>query len=113
VGMIGIPEDLLEKSGLTSEEETLLAEHTRMGSSILGQLRTFAPFVPIVRWHHERIDGKGYPDHLRADAIPLEAQIVGIANRFDEILTSTTSGNDEAVVTLLDEAESGAFDRDL
>ena len=41
--------------------------------------------MPIVRWHHERKDGRGYPDGLAGDAIPLEAQIVGIANRFDEI----------------------------
>jgi len=43
------------------------------------------PFVPIVRWHHERIDGRGYPDGLRGDNIPLEAEIVAIANRYDEI----------------------------
>src|ERR1043166_6428367 len=85
VGMIGVPDALLLKQALTDAERAVVAEHTRIGASILDPMKTFRPFVPIVRWHHERIDGRGYPDGLAGDAIPLEAQVVGIANRYDEI----------------------------
>src|SRR5205085_3059388 len=85
VGMIGVPETLIERRAITDEEARQIADHTRMGASILEQMRTFTPFIPIVRWHHEHLDGSGYPDHIKGDALPLEAQIVGIANRFDEL----------------------------
>jgi putative two-component system response regulator len=69
--------------------------------------------VPIVRWHHERFDGSGYPDGLKGDAIPLEAQIVGIANRFDEIHHESGLSEPEAMQQLAAEAQAGAFDPEL
>jgi len=113
VGMIGVSDALLTKEPLTDEESALVAEHTRIGASILQPMKTFRPFVPIVRWHHERIDGRGYPDGLAGDAIPLEAQIVGIADRYDEARHDDHLAESDALANLRAEAEGGAFDRDL
>ena len=113
VGMIGIPEELLNRDDLTDSERAIVASHTTMGFSILEPMRTFRAFLPIVRWHHERLDGKGYPDGLKGDEIPLEAQIVGIANRFDDIHREGGVPEESAVETLLAEAAEGAYDRDL
>ena len=113
VGMIGVPDALLMKKVLTDEENLLLAGHTRVGASILEPMKTFRPFVPIVRWHHERKDGRGYPDGLSGDAIPLEAQIVAIANRYDEIRHDDDLMEAEALRRLLKEQREGAFDAEL
>jgi putative two-component system response regulator len=114
VGMIGVPDLLLTKAALNDDEAARVAEHARMGASMLDPLTTFRDFVPIVRWHHERLDGSGYPDHLRGEAIPLEAQIVAIANRFDELLHERDGvSEDEALDRLRSEASRGGFDRDL
>jgi putative two-component system response regulator len=113
VGMIGVPDHLLTAGALDDEERGRVADHTRMGASILEPMTTFRQFVPIVRWHHERWDGRGYPDGLKGDTIPLEAQIVGIANRFDEVHHEQSLTESEAMATLLVEAENGAFDPEL
>ncbi|HYR30190.1 MAG TPA: response regulator, partial [Thermoanaerobaculia bacterium] len=113
VGMIGVPDHLLTASALDDEERGRVADHTRMGASIVEPMTTFRQFMPIVRWHHERWDGSGYPDGLQGDAIPLEAQVVGIANRFDEIHHEGSLTEGEAMTELLQEAEAGAFDPEL
>ena len=113
VGMIGVPDELLTKRRLTDDERARLAGHARMGASILAPMRSFRRFVPIVRWHHERFDGRGFPDALRGDAIPLEAQVVALANRFDEIRQEEGLAEDNAYARILDEANGGAFDRAL
>ncbi|HVE71526.1 MAG TPA: HD domain-containing phosphohydrolase [Thermoanaerobaculia bacterium] len=113
LGMIGVPDHLLTTLPANDEERGRVADHTRMGASILEPLATFAQFVPIVRWHHERFDGTGYPDGLKGDAIPLEAQIVAIADRFDEIHHGSTLTENETMTRLMDEARGGAFDPEL
>ncbi|HYM61635.1 MAG TPA: HD domain-containing phosphohydrolase [Thermoanaerobaculia bacterium] len=113
LGMIGVPDHLIGKTALSDEERKQVEEHPQMGASILEPMRTFRPFVPIVRWHHERLDGSGYPDGLAGDAIPLEAQIVGIANRFDEVHHETGLTEREALAQLRAETERGMFDSDL
>jgi putative two-component system response regulator len=113
LGMIGVPDALLLKPALDDGERAAFAQHAQMGASILEPMTTFRQFVPIVRWHHERYDGSGYPDGLRGDAIPLEAQIVGIANRFDEIHHETSITEHEALTQLFAEAERGEFDVEL
>lgn len=111
LGMIGIPDEILKKgSPLTSEESFRLRDHTTMGASILAPLKTFQQFIPIVRWHHERWDGRGFPDGLKGDEIPFEAQVVAIANRFDDL----RHGQDrleqaKALDRLEAEAKDGAF----
>ena len=109
VGMIGVPDHLLTTAPANDEERERFADHTRMGASILEPMMTFRQFVPIVRWHHERYDGGGYPDHLSGEQIPLEAQIVGIANRFDEIHHEGSLSEAEAMQQLVAETQEGAF----
>jgi putative two-component system response regulator len=113
VGMIGVPDHLLTTLPVDDEERGRIADHTRMGASILEPMMTFRSFVPIVRWHHERWDGGGYPDGLKGDEIPLEAQIVGIANRFDEIHHEAGLTEHDAMAQLVTEAEHGAFNVEL
>ena len=113
LGMIGVPETLIGKTYLSNEEQAIMAQHSRMGASILEPMTTFRPFVPIVRWHHERWDGRGFPDALRGNEIPIEAQIVGIANRFDEIQHEKPCDEREALKQLRAEAVGGAFNPEL
>ncbi len=113
LGMIGVPDHLLTAAPQNDEERARIADHARMGASILEPMTTFRQFVPIVRWHHERWDGNGYPDQLKGDQIPLEAQIVGIANRFDEIHHEHPITENDAMQQLREETASGAFDPEL
>ena len=85
IGKIGVSEEVLHKAGrLTSEEYQHIMEHPVIGARILGPLLTDAPTtIAIVRSHHERLDGKGLPDGLRGDAIPMEVRVVTVADAFD------------------------------
>ncbi len=86
VGKIGLPEELLHKMGpLTEDDRTVLRRHPEIGAMILRPLRSAQAFTPIIRHHHERWDGAGYPDGLAGDAIPLGARIVAIADAYDAI----------------------------
>jgi putative two-component system response regulator len=88
VGKVGIPDAVLLKRGpLTPDEYELMKQHTVIGDRLCGELRFLRRVRPIVRHHHERLDGSGYPDGLRADAIPLLAQIMGIVDVFDALTT--------------------------
>ena len=113
LGMIGVPDHLLTAEPQNDDERARIADHARMGASILEPMTTFRQFVPIVRWHHERWDGRGYPDRLKGEQIPLEAQIVGIANRFDEIHHERPITENDAMQQLRDETAGGAFDPEL
>ncbi len=89
VGKIGIPDSVLLKPGrLTPSEYSLIKSHSVIGERLLGNLRSLAPVRPIVRHHHERLDGTGYPDGLRGDAIPLLAQVVATVDVFDALTTT-------------------------
>ena len=83
IGMLAIPDAVLRKSGpLEPEEYELIKAHTVIGESLCGNLRSLRAVRPIVRHHHERLDGSGYPDGLVGDAVPLLAQIVGVVDVF-------------------------------
>ncbi|MFN8066612.1 MAG: response regulator [Vicinamibacterales bacterium] len=89
VGKIGVPDAILFKpSALTHDEYELLKRHTVIGDRLCGDLRALSLVRPIVRSHHERLDGSGYPDGLKADAVPLLAQIIAIVDEYDAITTS-------------------------
>ncbi|HLF57521.1 MAG TPA: HD domain-containing phosphohydrolase [Thermoanaerobaculia bacterium] len=89
IGKIAVPDDILRKpSGLDPEEAATMRRHVIDGAEIVGRIASLAPIVPIVRNHHERMDGKGYPDGLAGEAIPLLARIVAVADTFDAITTS-------------------------
>jgi putative two-component system response regulator len=88
-GKVGIPDAVLLKPGpLTPPEYELIKQHTIIGDRLCGELRSLRSVRPIVRHHHERLDGSGYPDGLRADDIPLLAQIMGIVDVFDALTTA-------------------------
>jgi len=89
VGKIGIPDAILQKPGpLTEREFDLMKRHTIIGERLCGDLRSLRPVRAIVRHHHERLNGTGYPDGLAGEQVPLLAQIVGIADAFDAITTT-------------------------
>lgn len=84
LGKIGVPDRVLLKPGpLTGPEEDLMREHTELGSRILTRFELFRPGADIVRHHHERWDGAGYPDGLAGEAIPYGARIVAVVDSFD------------------------------
>lgn len=84
IGKIGLPAGLLEKPGpLTLEERRQMEKHSEIGERILRNVDDYAEIADIVRSHHERIDGMGYPDGLPGDEIPLLARIIGVADAYD------------------------------
>lgn len=84
IGKIGLPPSLLEKSGpLTLEERRAMEEHAAIGERILSNVDNYAEIAQIVRHHHERVDGRGYPDGLEGDAIPLVSRIIAVADAYN------------------------------
>ena len=118
VGKVSVPDGILLKPGpLTPDEYTVMQRHTVVGDTILGNLRSLRPVRPIVRHHHERLDGSGYPEGLRGDAIPLLAQIVGLVDVYDALTTDrpyrTALAPEQAYEELSAEARKGWRDRAL
>ncbi len=91
VGKIGVPDAILLKpAGLTTEEFAVIKEHPVIGERILRGLPFLQEILPAVRHHHERWDGRGYPDGLAGDAIPPDAAILAVADSFDAMTSSRT-----------------------
>jgi cyclic di-GMP phosphodiesterase len=102
LGKISIPSEILLKRGPLNElERQLMETHPREGARIIEPLRSAVRFLPIVRHHHERIDGRGYPDRLVASDIPLGARIAGISDAWDAMSSDrpyrTALPRDEAI----------------
>lgn len=86
VGKIGVPDAILRKPGpLTPDEFERMKTHTLIGAALVRTVPELAPVLPIVRHHHERWDGAGYPDRLAGEAIPLLARVVTVADVFDAL----------------------------
>ena len=84
IGKIGIPDRVLLKKGpLTRNERTVMRKHTIMGEALIQNLVFLRPAMPVVRHHHERWDGDGYPDNLAGHEIPLAARVLAVADSFD------------------------------
>ena len=84
IGKIGLPPGLLEKPGaLTLEERRQMQEHSAIGERILAHVGEYSEIATIVRHHHERIDGEGYPDGLVTDDIPLVSRIIAVADAYN------------------------------
>jgi putative two-component system response regulator len=112
VGKIGIADRiLLKRTRLTAEEFEEMKRHTVIGDALCGDLRLLRNVRPIVRHHHERYDGSGYPDGLRGDEIPLLAQIMGIVDVYDALTSRRTYrmplSDEAAFVELEEEAQRG------
>ena len=94
VGKIGIPDSVINKPGkLTPEEYEVIKTHSRVGARILRKIEEMPKLVEGARWHHERYDGKGYPDGLIGESIPEEARIIAVADAYDA-MTSRRSYRD-------------------
>lgn len=84
IGKIGVPDGVLRKPGkLDAEEWAQMQAHTTMGAEILRHVEKLHHLLPLVRWHHERLDGSGYPDGLRGEQIPLLVRILSVADVFE------------------------------
>ena len=94
VGKIGVPDEVINKpSKLTEEEFDLIKRHPVIGNSILGSIKERPKLATGARWHHERYDGKGYPDGISGEQIPEEARIIAVADAYDA-MTSRRSYRD-------------------
>lgn len=86
IGKIGTPDAILDKPGaLTNAEFATMREHPAMGDLLVAPIRNLAPLRPMIRWHHESLDGRGYPDGLAGDRIPEEAFVVKVADVWEAI----------------------------
>ncbi|PYR55564.1 MAG: hypothetical protein DMF91_23985 [Acidobacteria bacterium] len=118
IGKIAVPDRVLLKGGkLDASESKVMREHPVVGDALCAGLRSLNQVRPIVRHHHERLDGSGYPDGLRNGQVPLLAQIVGVVDVFDALTTERPYrqplARDEAFEVLTDEAAKGWRDRAL
>jgi ribonuclease P protein subunit RPR2 len=117
VGKLAVPDSILFKPGpLTAEERTLMSRHTIVGAEIMRDIEFLAEASKVVRSHHERWDGSGYPDGLAREQIPLTARVFAVADVFDALTTNrpyrTALPFDEAQEMIA--AESGKhFDPDV
>jgi diguanylate cyclase (GGDEF)-like protein/putative nucleotidyltransferase with HDIG domain len=109
VGKIGVPDLILQKSGrLTDEEYTVIKRHPTLGVEIITPVKELAPALPVVKHHHERFDGKGYPDGLRGEDIPLIARIVSVADAFDSMIRARPYGYGISRKAALEEIEENS-----
>ena len=84
VGKIGVPDDVINKPAkLTDDEYEIIKQHPVMAANILENIREMPQLIVGAKWHHERFDGKGYPDGLKGDEIPEEARIIAVADAYD------------------------------
>lgn len=118
IGMLAISDVVLLKRGpLTEEEYALIRTHTTVGDALCSNLRSLQSVRPIIRSHHEHLDGSGYPDGLRGERIALTAQIVGLVDVFEALtmprLYQASRSADEAAAILRLQVERGWRDRDL
>ncbi len=108
IGKIGIDENVLRKNGkLTPEERACICRHPAIGAGILRGIKQMREIVPGVLCHHERVDGRGYPDGLKGDEIPLTGKIVGLADSFDAMTSRRTYRDAMSVGHALDEIRKG------
>jgi putative two-component system response regulator len=118
IGMLAIPDAVIRRSGpLEPHEFELVKSHTVIGESLCGSLRSLQSVRPIIRHHHERLDGSGYPDGLAGDAIPIVAQIIGLVDVYDAVTTTrpyqAAKSAQEAVRLLRDQVTRGWRRADL
>jgi putative two-component system response regulator len=118
IGKVVVPDAILLKPGpLTEEETAVMRKHPVVGERICAPLRTFRLVLPIIRHHHEKHDGSGYPDGLRGGEIPLTAAILQLADVYDALTTNRpyrmASSQDIALRIMEEEAARGWWDRNL
>ena len=118
VGKIGIPENVLKKPGkLDDNEWEIMKQHPTIGAEkVLAPNETLREFIPIVKYHHERLDGKGYPEGLKGEEIPLEARIVSVADAYHALVSDRPYRKGmpiEKACSILQEGAGVQWDSDL
>jgi len=118
VGKVGIPDSILLKPGkLTSDEWVTMRSHTTRGEEICCHVKALTPVLPIIRHHHERWDGTGYPDGLREKQIPLLARIMQVADIYDALTNPRpyrkACSPEEALSIIREETARGWRDPDV
>ena len=106
IGKIGVKDEILQKPGpLSAEEYQTIREHPLIGVRILEGVEFFKDKIPMIRNHHEQFDGKGYPDRLVGEAIPLEARIIAVPDAFDAMTSSRPQRENRALEEILSDME--------
>ena len=118
VGKVAVPEHILLKPGpLTPEERKVIEQHPVIGERICKPLKSFRRVLPVIRHHHEKQDGSGYPDGLRGAAIPLTARILQTVDIYDALTTDRpyrkALSHTEAMATMRKEVDRGWWDKTL
>jgi putative two-component system response regulator len=118
IGKIGIPLEYLNKPGkLTTEEYEVVKLHPAIGYDICHPLRTMAPLLQLIRGHHERLDGRGYPDGLAGDAIPIPLRCLTVADVYDALTSDRpyrkAMPRHSALKVMREEAGAGMWDASL
>jgi putative two-component system response regulator len=118
LGKIAVPDSILFKPGaLTAAEMEVVRQHPVVGESICAPLKSFRDVLPIIRHHHERIDGSGYPDGLAGERIPLLARVTQVVDIYDALTTDRSYrralDSESALGVMSSEASRGWLDRDL
>jgi putative two-component system response regulator len=118
VGKVAVPDSVLLKAGpLNAQETEIIRRHPAEGERICAPLKSLRRVLPIIRHHHERMDGSGYPDGLRGGAIPLSARILQVVDIYDALTTDRpyreAFSAGQALATLYSEAERGLIDQEL
>ena len=107
IGKIAIPDSILLKPGhLNNVEYKIIQDHAQLGYELLKNISTFKEIAGIVKSHHERLDGTGYPTGLKGDEIPLLAQVMAVADTFDAMITSRIYKTKKSIDVALNEIES-------
>ncbi len=118
IGKISVPDAILEKPGpLTKDEFEIVKLHTVQGAHIVEPLRSIRSVIPLIRSHHERLDGRGYPDGLRGDEIPPIVRILSVADIYDSLASlrpyRPAIPHEGCLDILRSEAEGGGLDPEL
>lgn len=106
LGKIGITDTIISKQGpLTQEEFSIVKRHSLIGAEIVGQMKGLHELMPLVKHHHERWDGKGYPDSLKGEAIPLGARILALADSLDTMFSDRPYRQTMSFSEVIDEVQ--------
>ena len=118
IGKVAVPDAILLKPGpLTPPEWDVMRQHPAIGERICAPLKSFRPVLPIIRHHHERFDGSGYPDGLKGNAIPLTARVLQLVDVYDALTTERpykqALSKEESLATMEAEVKKGWWDPDM
>jgi len=118
IGKIAVPEPVLAKPGpLTDQEWVIMKQHPVVGERICSPLKSFRHVLPVIRHHHEKLDGSGYPDGLKGEQIPFTARILQTVDIYDALITERpyrkALSSEEAFAIMYEEAKRGWWDRSL